>query len=319
MKELSIGKYLNLSRCASLPGGFSILALDHRNNLRKTINPKNPKSVQDEILSALKLDITSSIAQYASALLLDPEVGIFPVIANNRLPRDVGLLVALEATGYTGDPVSRQSRILENWSVNKAKKIGANAIKLLVYYHPDSPTAYDIESLVGQVNEECHHVDIPFILEILTYSIKKETKTLTGSERRDVIIESARKLSNIGCDMLKMEFPYDFKNNSDRSLWAKSCLELTTACEAPWVLLSASVDFPTYLDQVAIACKAGAVGVAAGRAVWKEAVLLQGEERMAFLRGEASQRMRRLTSLVSAFSLKFEHIYQVQEFFRKFY
>jgi tagatose 1,6-diphosphate aldolase len=313
MKKLSIGKYYNLGRCASTTRGFSILALDHRNNLRNALNPENPDSVKNEVISKLKMDITATISQYASALLLDPEVGAFQVIAENLIPKNVGLVLALESTGYTGDPEGRESNILENWSVDKAKRLGANAVKLLVYYHPDSPTASTIESLVGEVNEDCLRADIPFILEILSYSIKSDSKKLSGIERIDVIIESARKLSRIGCDMLKMEFPYDFKNDQDRSMWAKSCTDLTAACEAPWILLSASVDFQTYLDQVAIACTSGAAGIAVGRAVWKEAVLLQGSERIDFLNGEASERMRRLSSLVSALSRKFTDIYQAQE------
>ena len=218
--------------------------------------------------------------------------------------------MALEETGYSGGPNNRESKILEDWSVKKAKQLGVNAVKLLVYYNPDSITASNIEALVRRVNEECAQYDLPFILEILTYSTEKNSEKLIGNNRRDVIIESARKLSLIGCDMLKLEFPIDFRNDPDHKSWVTACSELTAACSAPWVLLSASVDYPTYIDQVAIACDAGAIGIAAGRAVWKEAVMLQGIDRMEFLRGEASERLQRLSDLVSARSPKFDLVYE---------
>jgi len=310
MKNLTLGKYLNLSRCASPVGAFSILALDHRNNLRKTLNLDDPASVPDSVLTKLKLDIISTIATHASALLLDPEVSAFPVVTANALPHSVGLIAALESTGYTGIPTSRESHILDGWSIEKAKMLGVNAVKLLVYYHPQSPTAPEIEELVAFTNEECARFDMPFILEILTYPIDKDAKKLLGAERKDAVVESARKLSQIGGDLLKMEFPLDIQANPDQIIWADACRELTAAANAPWVLLSASVNFNTYLDQVTIACRSGACGVAAGRAVWKEAIKLNGKERIKFLRGKAANRMRRLNALVVALAPPYTSLYQ---------
>jgi tagatose-1,6-bisphosphate aldolase len=66
----------------------------------------------------------------------------------------------------------------------------------------------------------------------------------------------------------------------------------------PWILLSASVDFETYVRQAEIAAKAVASGVAVGRAVWKEAVKLSGQERCAFLNGEALTRMKQISDIV---------------------
>src|SRR5678810_80466 len=91
----------------------------------------------------------------SSAVLLDPEIGAAQCVASGVLPGDVGLVVAVEATGYTGDPTARQSRILPGWSVAKARRMGANAIKLLAYYHPDSNTASELESFIRQVVADC--------------------------------------------------------------------------------------------------------------------------------------------------------------------
>jgi tagatose-1,6-bisphosphate aldolase len=313
MKNISYGKYLNLQKCTTQNGAFSILALDHRNNLRKALNPKNPKSVKNDVLTGIKMDISSCLSGYASSILLDPEIGVFPAIANSVIDSSVGLVVALEATGYTGDPTERKSGILEGWSVEKVKMIGANAAKLLVYYHPQSKTAPQIEELVSFVEEECARFDILFLLEILTYSIDQDKKKLHGKERSEVIIESARRLSALGADVLKMEFPLDIIEIPEKRAWDNACKELTSASSVPWVLLSASVDFDTYLEQVSSACRSGALGIAAGRAVWKEAILKENAERIKFLRGQAGGRMRRLTSLVNAQAPGFSSLYEISQ------
>jgi tagatose-1,6-bisphosphate aldolase len=146
---LSIGKLRGLQQCTSPRGTFTCLALDHRQNLRKT----NPAFVNDADLSRFKLDVVTTLAEYSTAILLDPEVSAAQAVAEGVIPKQVGLVVAVESTGYTGDSNARHAQILPGWSVEKAKRMGANAIKLLVYYHPDLPTAGDIEVFVKQVAE----------------------------------------------------------------------------------------------------------------------------------------------------------------------
>ena len=109
----------------------------------------NPAFVSDEELSRFKLDVTSALASKATAVLLDPEVSAAQAIAQGAIPNNIGLVVAVESTGYTGDATARQAQIIPGWSVEKAKRMGASAIKLLVYYHPDSSTAKEIEDFTS--------------------------------------------------------------------------------------------------------------------------------------------------------------------------
>jgi tagatose-1,6-bisphosphate aldolase len=99
MKPTSIGKLRGLQQISSKRGTFTALALDHRQNLRKA----NPAFVNDEELSRFKLDVTSALAPRATAVLLDPEVSAAQAIAQRAIPHKVGLVVAVESTGYTGD------------------------------------------------------------------------------------------------------------------------------------------------------------------------------------------------------------------------
>ena len=183
MKQLSIGKLRGLQRCANQSGTFTVLALDHRQNLRKSLNPHDPYGVSSEDLTNFKLEVLSSIGGDATAILLDPEYSAAQAIAKKALPKDVGLVVALEETGYIGTAHARRSQLLSEWYPAKAKRMGADIAKLLVYYHPDSSTAKEIENLVLNVAEECDRNDMCLMLEPLSYSLDKDNKVLSSQEK----------------------------------------------------------------------------------------------------------------------------------------
>ena len=67
----------------------------------------------------------------------------------------------------------------------------------------------------------------------------------------------------------------------------------------PWALLSAGVDHETFVGQLETALAAGACGFIAGRSIWKESAGMDGEERSAFLRGEARRRLSELLEMVA--------------------
>ena len=298
-KSISIGKKRGLQRLVSRRGTLTCLALDHRQNLRRSLNPDNPEAVSDQALTDFKLEVAAALAGEATAILLDPEYSAAQAIAREILPGQTGLVVALEATGYTGKPTARKSRILPGWSVEKAKRMGADAVKLLVYYHPESDTAAEIEAFVVQVAEECQKFDLALMLEPLSYSLDPHQK-LSSSEKRAVVVETARRLTPLGIELLKAEFPLDPLADSDEKTWRAACAEITQASTAPWILLSAAVDYETYFKQVTIACEVGASGVAVGRAVWKEAVDMPPSAREKFLVSTARHRLARLISLCNA-------------------
>ena len=305
MKPITIGKLRGLQQIASKRGTFTSLALDHRQNLRKA----NPTFVDDTELSRFKLDVTKALAHRATSVLLDPEVAAAQAIAQNIIPNNVGLVVAVESTGYTGDATARHAQIIPGWSVEKAKRMGASAIKLLVYYHPDSPTAKETEAFTKNIADECARHDLVLMLEPLSYSLND--KKLSSDEKRYVVVESAKRLTPLGADILKAEFPLDV-TETDQTLWKEACEEISAATDIPWILLSAAVEYETFLQQVVVACNAGASGIAVGRAVWKEAVTMSSDERVTFLRVVGRQRMSRLTSLCHALAKPFYDFYQAE-------
>jgi len=298
------GTRRGLAACASARGTLAVLALDHRQNLRRELHPESPSATTYEEMVAFKRAVVRALSPAATGTLLDPEIGAAQCLADGSLPATAGLIVAIEATGYEGPATARVSRVLPGWNVEKAKRLGASAAKLLVYYHPDSPNAADQERLVAEVAADCRAHDLPLFLEPLSFSLA-EGEQLTGEARRRVVVETARRLTRLGPDVLKAEFPYD-PSVRDAARWAEACEELDEATRLPWVLLSGGVGDATFEAQVAAACRAGASGVLVGRSVWAPAATMPPVARDAWLAAEGRARLQRLADLVDELGTPWE-------------
>jgi len=294
-RPLALGRLRGLQACSSPSGRFVVLAMDHRRNLRRELRPSAPDSVTDEELVGFKREVVRALGPRSSAVLLDPEYGLAQGLVARVVPGSVGLVVALEATGYLGPPEARRSVVLDGWGVEAARRAGADAVKLLVYYHPTTPTAPIQEDLVASTVEACRRLDVALFLEILVYA-PEPGRTLSGHERRSLVVEAAHRLGALGPDVLKCEVPGD-PDEAEAEIEA-ACHELDDAVEIPWTLLSGGMSPSRFEQLVEIACEAGASGVVVGRAVWGEATRLTGPERQRFLDQEAAARIGRLTEIV---------------------
>ena len=145
MTSIIIGKVRRLQQCATAGGKLVMFALDHRGNLQRALNPWDPQSVTYEQMVSFKLGVAEAMTPVSSAILLDPQNSASQAIAAGVIDKSCGLLVAVEKTGYTGDPTARESQILPGWSVEKISRIGADGVKLLIYYHPEVPNAIQQE------------------------------------------------------------------------------------------------------------------------------------------------------------------------------
>ncbi|GIV78490.1 tagatose 1,6-diphosphate aldolase [Litorilinea aerophila] len=311
--SLSLGKRRALQQCAQDDGTFAMLAMDQRGSLARMIDPDAPDQVSFQQVIAIKRDVIAALSPLASAVLLDVEYGYGPCVASGALSGRAGLLLAIEKSGYEGDPTARRTSLLDGWDVERTRLAGASGVKLLIYYRPDAPNAAEQEALVAEVAAACDRWELPLFLEPLHYSLDPAVKVVPNAERRRVVIETARRLVPLGVDVLKAEFPLDVKQSNDQAEWADACAELSDACPVPWVLLSAGVDFPTYAEQVKVACASGASGVLCGRAIWKEAVQLPPAQRVQFLQTTARERFRQLSQLVSEAARPYTHFYPASD------
>jgi tagatose 1,6-diphosphate aldolase len=221
------------------------------------------------------------------------------------MPASKGLLVSMEETGYTGHSTARITELLPGWSVKKAKKMGASAVKLLIYFRPDlKDVASEQLDLVARLADQCIEEDIPFLVEPVSYPVEENSASSKrfAEIKPDLVIETARLITALPIDVLKAEFPADINFEQDERRLLKLCQELNQASRLPWVLLSAGVDFDSFKRQVELACKAGASGFLAGRALWQEgAQILSREERMSFFRNTAAPRLKELAEIADSY------------------
>ena len=121
-------------------------------------------------------------------------------------------------------------------------------------------------------------------------------------ERRKTMVETVRRLGALKPDVLKLEFPVDCKYEMDEAVWQDACAELNEASPVPWTLLSGGDSFEAFQKQLRVACQNGCSGFLVGRALWQEAVHLEGNERQEFLRNEGAQRWQTLQAIAETYA-----------------
>ncbi len=299
--KLTIGKIRGLTATSSEVGAFTILAFDHRQSFASMLTPRKDDTIPYADIVTAKAAVVKALSPHASAVLLDPEYSAAQSIARGVLPGRTGLLVAIEETGYSGTASARKSRLLSNWSVAKIKRMGADAVKLLIYYHPDAGelTEYQ-ETLIQNVINECCRYDIAFYLEPVSYSINPELDKSSAefaAYRPELIRSIAARLGTLGPDVLKLEFPVDVIIDPNERNWSRACEAVSEAAGCPWAVLSAGVDFDLFKRQVNIACRCGASGYIAGRAVWKEGIPMPPNHRDDWLKNVAATRLDQLAEI----------------------
>lgn len=312
---LSLGKARALQQCATPSGLFTILAADHRDAMRTMIDEVQPQAVFSQTLTDIKLDIVRLLSDLSSAVLLDPLYSAAQAIADGALSGHTGLLVALEQQGYLGNPYNRETASLSDWGVEKARRLGATGVKVLLFYHPDAgATAEKQERFTQTIIADCQRYELPLFLEPISYPLDpgvNKNSLEFAEERRRVVIESARRLGGLGADILKLEFPADATYQADPALWADACAELNDASPVPWVLLSAGESFETFCQQLRVACQAGCAGFAVGRSVWNGAVTLPSDERARFLSTTARARFKRLADITQSIAHPWQNRYRL--------
>ncbi len=294
--RLSAGKWQRLRSLTDGQGRFKMMAIDQRDSMREAIRRKLGEIPKDEMfrhVAKVKELVVKHLSRLSTATLTDPVYG-YPY-SIQHLPPQVGLLLAYEESPPERVDVNgrkeRRATLIEDWSVEKAQRAGADAIKLLVHYRPDASkeTCLWQQEVVRRVGEECQRYDMPFLLEFTGYDLTPgETKTAEYAQRRpQIVIESVREFSKpeYGVDILKVEFPADLKFTKEFASGAfdrkerpsvygleevkEYCRQLNEASGTPWVILSAGVEIEEFLVQVEIATEAGASGFLCGRAIWK--------------------------------------------------
>jgi len=312
-RSLSIGKIRGLQG-TSKNNIFSILAFDHRQSFVKLFSNNDQEKVNYDDVVTAKLQVVQSLGLLASAVLLDPVFGASQSIASDVLSGQTGLVISLEETSYSGETTGRLTEMLKGWNLEKIKRMGADAVKLLLYYHPfSSKYAKKQEQLVKRVIERCNKLDLAFFLEPVTYSIdpnNDKNSILFANDRPQIIAETAYRLGALEPDVLKLEFPIAVNHNMDKDQWYRACINLTEASPCPWTVLSAGVGFDLFAEQVEVACKAGASGFIAGQSLWKDGILMSKDQRKNWLDSTAADRFEKLAKIAEQYAIPWQNHFQ---------
>ncbi|MFV9673134.1 MAG: tagatose 1,6-diphosphate aldolase, partial [Acidimicrobiia bacterium] len=276
---ISAGKLWGLRRLADDNGRFKMTAVDQRPPIKQLIsNARGLETASDKDVQAVKRLLVEELAKDSSALLLDPHHA-YPA-SIDVVPPAKGLLLTLEDSVFDEAPGGRRSSAITDWSVEKIKRSGADAVKLLAWYRPDAAT--DVidyqQAFVAQVGDACQQFDIPFVFELLTYPMVDDTGDLAHDvvRRADSVIRSVEEFSaaRFGVDLFKLESPIPPSevpdpDDPDAGPAAQAIFdELGRAAARPWVMLSAGADRSDFRRILVFAYRAGASGFLAGRAIW---------------------------------------------------
>lgn len=282
---------------------MAMCALDHRGSLLKMLSAGQSQGAGYQEMVDFKLDLCRVVAPHATAILLDPIYGAAQAIAAGVIPRTTGLLVSLEESGYSGEAEARVTNLLPEWDVKKIRKMGATAAKLLLYYRPDVDVASKQLDTVQKLAADCVAEDMPFVVEPVSYRVanKEASPEDFAKVKPKLVVETARQITALPIDVLKAEFPADLEYEKDKARLSDLCHQLNEASQVSWVILSAGVNFELFYQEVELACRAGASGFLAGRALWQEATQLKSrEERLNFLETTVVSRLESLTELANA-------------------
>ena len=304
------GKIRGFQKVTSADGFFITCAIDHGDDYRELIDPDLEKVPYERTVES-KMKLVDALSPYVSSFLLDPEYAAAHSIFSGKLRRDTGLMVCVEEEGgYLGTGPKGETRFRKNWNAAKIKKMGADMCKLLWFFRPDGPIDEVQRGIVSGVVKDCAEVSIPLVVEPIWNPLEGEDTSLDAwqDRRADGVVESAIVASELGADMLKLEFPGRVDTEEQQRASAARCRHISEAVDIPWVILSAGVDYDAFRLQVQLASEAGGSGFMAGRSIWRDAVPKGGSESPSEGVERATSRMAELAEITAKYGTPYKPV-----------
>jgi tagatose 1,6-diphosphate aldolase len=309
---LSAGKYWGMRRMADAHGRFKMTAVDQRPPIKNPIKAKRGTAEAPwEDVAGFKEMLIEELQGESSAMLLDPHFayprGVTKLLASR------GLIVTLEDSIFRETPSGRLSSEIDDWSVEKIKRIGGDAVKVLAWYRPDADAAVcrAQQDFTQRIGDACRKYDIPFVFELLVYPLPSDAEQTRDyvemkSKHPQFVLESVQTFADpkFGVDLFKLESPLAAADVpgvgapgwESAQTWFDA---IGAAAGRPWVMLSAGAGMDEFRRILTHAYRAGASGYLAGRAIWSKAFthFPDWDAIRSGLRGEAVEYMRSLNVL----------------------
>ncbi|WP_437583351.1 aldolase [Paramicrobacterium sp. CJ85] len=270
-------------------GGYAMLAVDQREALRDMMSTARSTDISDSDMTDFKVAAARVLTPYASAVLVDKEFGWDAVIDDEAVAPTCSLIAAADHFVAGAGEFVRESTFDTGLDIEKLKAQGAKALKLLILWREDR----DPQERIDQVTEfvdVCRKHDLVSVIE----PVSRGRWDGAPSDVEAGVLEAARELGDLGADIYKAEVP--FKGKADDASVFDACRELSDTINGPWVVLSSGVDAERFPEAVGIACRAGASGFLAGRAVW--ASVLGAPSTVEELTATSIPRLKRLGEVV---------------------
>lgn len=282
--KLSAGKIWGMRRMADVNGLFKMTAVDQRPPIKNHIKDKLglAEAPWSQVADFKKL-LIEELQHESSAMLLDPHYAYPAGIVVYSPAR--GLILTLEDSLFEETPEGRLSSEINDWSVEKIKRVGGDAVKVLAWDRPDagSRVRNHQKDFVSRIGAACEKYDIPFVFELLVYPLAGDSEQTTDyiemkSKKPELVLESVRTFAapDFGVDVFKLESPLPAKDvpgvggegAADAQQWFDALGEVAGR---PWVMLSAGAGMDEFRRVLTHAYAAGASGYLAGRAIWQAA------------------------------------------------
>ena len=280
MKSNKIGKYVHIKKLCNDNNHLEMLAIDQRPPIFNIIKTKKKNYVFNDVVN-FKRHISQYLSEHASAILMDPVYSIPNLINTSNCN---GLIITLEDHAFVEKGRGRYSKNINNWTVEKIKKIGGDAVKVLAWYRPDADKKciQHQKKYIETLGKQCEKYDIPFLLELLVYPFKNEigySKDYKEQQNKNQnhVIDSVKEFSKAKykVDIFKVESPVDSKNLESGKFTKETHEAFAKLSKAmkniPWVMLSSGMSKKSFFNCLKLAYKNGASGYLAGRTIWLDA------------------------------------------------
>jgi sulfofructosephosphate aldolase len=264
-----------LDALARPSGTFAMVAMDQRESLRTMLDQHGHVATADRV-AAFKVAVARELAPHASGFLIDRDHvdAVAPLVPH-------GLVLAVDRL------VQEPGAGVEDTSLDEDVRPppAAVALKLLVIWRDDQRRAQRLETAQRFVELAGAHG----LLSVLEGVVRHE-------DREAAIVEAARELSSVGPSLYKCEVP--LHGRGDREAISERARAIDAAVECPWVVLSQGGEPDDFPAAVEAACRGGASGFLAGRALWTST--LAADDPTTLLRERSLPRLRALGEIVDA-------------------
>ena len=262
-----------LDAIARESGAFAMVAMDQRDSLR-TMLAEHGHEASDARVAGFKTAVARELGPHASGFLIESDH--LEAVASYV---QGGLILAVDRLVQEhGGPVEDTS--LEDGVEPPA---GVVALKLLVIWRDDERRAERLALARGFVELAREHD----LLSVLEPVVRHE-------QREWAIVEAAAELGTVLPSLYKCQVPLEGKG--DPAEITRHAREIDAALPCPWVVLSQGVAADDFPGAVEAACRGGASGFLAGRALWT--VALTAEDPTELLREHSVPRLQQLGAIV---------------------